>query len=248
MPTYNQLRAAYGLPTKTTFRAITGEASEAFPTDPLLTPGNEVNDPNSLDFTALFDINGNPVDPASPDAQNIVTRAVRRTPVAARLKAVYGSVNNVDAFVGMVAEPHVAGTEFGELQLAIWKEQFQASRDGDRFFYLNDPLQSYIRQNFGIDSRRTLAQVIAANTDIPLAELPARLTILWWWPLTTRTMANGTRRTIPKSRKNPKNNFPPCFVKFTGKKSRHAAARLPLSPPDTTRVTWTPCCARRKPL
>jgi len=175
MPTYNQLRAAYGLPTKSTFRAITGEASEAFPTDPLLTPGNEVNDPNSLDFTQLFDINGNPVDPASPDAQNIVTRAVRRTPLAARLKAVYGSVSNVDAFVGMVAEPHVAGTEFGELQLAIWKEQFTASRDGDRFFYLNDPLQSFIRQNFGIDSRRTLAQVIASNTDIPLAALPANV-------------------------------------------------------------------------
>jgi hypothetical protein len=78
----------------------------------------------------------------------------------------------------MVSEPHVNGTEFGELQLAIWKEQFQASRDGDRFFYLNDPLQSYIRQNFGIDSRRTLAQVIASNTDIPLAELPANVFLL----------------------------------------------------------------------
>ena len=39
----------------------------------------------------------------------------------------------------MVAEPHVPGTEFGELQLAIWKQQFQALRDGDRFFYANDP-------------------------------------------------------------------------------------------------------------
>ena len=39
----------------------------------------------------------------------------------------------------MVAEPHVPGTEFGELQLAMWKKQFQALRDGDRFFYGNDP-------------------------------------------------------------------------------------------------------------
>ena len=31
------------------------------------------------------------------------------------------------------------GTEFGELQLAIWKRQFEALRDGDRFFYGNDP-------------------------------------------------------------------------------------------------------------
>ncbi len=39
----------------------------------------------------------------------------------------------------MVAEPHVTGTEFGPLQLAIWKRQFTALRDGDRFFYANDP-------------------------------------------------------------------------------------------------------------
>ena len=59
--------------------------------------------------------------------------------MAARLRAIYGNVNNVDAFTGMVAERHVPGTEFGELQLAIWKRQFQALRDGDRFFYGNDP-------------------------------------------------------------------------------------------------------------
>src|ERR687897_2949978 len=33
MPSYNQLRTAYGLAPKTSFRAITGEASEAFPSD-----------------------------------------------------------------------------------------------------------------------------------------------------------------------------------------------------------------------
>ena len=64
---------------------------------------------------------------------------MRRTTLAARLQRVYGNVDKVDAFTGMLAEPHVLGTEFGELQLAIWKRQFQALRDGDRFFYLNDP-------------------------------------------------------------------------------------------------------------
>ena len=37
---------------------------------------------------------------------------VRRTTLAARLKAVYGDVESVDAFVGMTSEKHVAGTEF----------------------------------------------------------------------------------------------------------------------------------------
>jgi hypothetical protein len=169
--TYNQVRNAFGLASKTTFTSITGESTEAFPVDPLLTPGNEINDPNCMDIVALFDLNGNPTTDA---AQNAV-RAVRRCSTAARLKAIYGSVSNVDAFTGMIAEAHVSGADFGETQRAILREQFTALRDGDRFFYANDPLQSFIRQNFGIDFRKTLAQVIAANTDIPAGELAANV-------------------------------------------------------------------------
>ncbi len=168
MPSYNQLRQAYGLAARTSFRAITGEASESFPADPTLTPGNEINDPDSLDFIRLFDIDGGPV---AVGADSGATRSVRRTPLAARLKAVYGSVNSVDAFAGMISEPHVPGTEFGELQLAIWTKQFLALRDGDRFFYGNDPGLGLIRQNYGIDFHRSLGQIIAANSDTPAAEL-----------------------------------------------------------------------------
>jgi hypothetical protein len=171
MPSYNQMRNAYGLASKTSFTAITGEATESFPSDPLLTPGNEINDPNSLDIVALFDADGNPT---TVEADNAV-RIVRRTTTAARLKAIYGSVSNLDAFTGMIAERHLAGSEFGELQREIWREQFTASRDGDRFFYLNDPLQPFIRNNFGIDYRRTLARVIADNTDIPIGDLEANV-------------------------------------------------------------------------
>jgi hypothetical protein len=171
LPLYNQMRNAYDLPSKSSFTAITGESTDSFPADPLLTPGNEINDLNCLDVIALFDINGNPTTVAADNA----TRVVRRCTVAARLKALYGSVSNLDAFTGMLAEKHVTGSELGELQLATWKDQFGAARDGDRFFYLNDPLQSFIRSNFGIDSRRTLAQVIAANTDLPAAQLPANV-------------------------------------------------------------------------
>ncbi|GAA4253825.1 peroxidase family protein [Dactylosporangium darangshiense] len=169
MPSYNQLRAAYGLPAKTSFTAITGEATDAFPADPLLTPGHEIDDPNSLDIVSLFDINGNPTTVANDDA----TRVVRRTTLAARLKATYGSVDNLDAFTGMLAEAHTSGTELGELQRAIWAEQFAALRDGDRFFYDGDPLLPYLLDHYGIDYRHTLGQLIALNTDVPAAELPA---------------------------------------------------------------------------
>ena len=46
MPLYNQMRMAFGLPPKKTFESVTGEASSAFPADPMLTAGNEINDPH----------------------------------------------------------------------------------------------------------------------------------------------------------------------------------------------------------
>lgn len=171
MPTYNQLRKAYGLPERTSFRAITGERSQTFPADALLTRGREADDPQSLDFVRLFDVEGKPVAAGTEAAANVVTRGVRRTPLAARLRSVYGSASQVDAFVGMVCEPHVRGSELGELQLAMWRKQFQALRDGDRFFYGNDPGLTLIRRQFGIDFRRTLGDVIADNTGIGRDEL-----------------------------------------------------------------------------
>jgi hypothetical protein len=163
MPSYNDLRRAYGLAPKTTFTSITGESTSSFPSDPMINPHDPINDPNILDFVALKDREGNPL-PLGTQSDAVV--GIRRTTLAARLRAIYGSVNSLDAFTGMVAEKHVAGTEFGPLQLAIWNKQFAALRDGDRFFYANDPALPAIRALFGIDYRRTLAQVIKDNTGV----------------------------------------------------------------------------------
>ncbi len=170
MPSYNDLRRAYGLAPKASFADVVN-GSETFPRDPLLTPGNEINDPNSLDFTALFDINGKSIPLGSERAESDAVNAKRRTGLAARLRAIYGNVNRLVAFVGMVGEPHVPGSEFGELQRAIWTKQFQALRDGDRYFYANQPVLGQIRDQLGIDFRHSLADIIAANTDIPGDEL-----------------------------------------------------------------------------
>ena len=64
----------------------------------------------------------------------------------------------------MVSERHVPGTEFGPLQLAIWKQQFAALRDGDRFFYANDPALRDDPAAYGISYRHTLAELITLNT------------------------------------------------------------------------------------
>jgi hypothetical protein len=172
MPSYNQLRQAFGLAPKTSFTAITGEATDRFPLDPQLTRGNEINDPDSIDFVQVRDAFDLPVDPADEDAiEGTGITGVRRTTAAARLRAIFGNVNNVDAFTGMVAEAHLPGSDFGELQRTIWTRQFQALRDGDRYFYGNDMGLSWIRNTYGIDFRRNLGDIIALNTDIPRAEM-----------------------------------------------------------------------------
>jgi hypothetical protein len=175
MPSYNDLREAYGLPRKTSFAAITGEANAQFPADPEINAADPINDPDILDFTELRDRDGNIVQPGTDAAKESVVSVKRRTPLAARLKAIYGDVNKIDAFVGMVSEKHIEGSEFGELQLAMWRRQFQALRDGDRFFYANDPTLPLIERYLGVGYRHSLAQLIALNSDVSRSDLPANV-------------------------------------------------------------------------
>jgi hypothetical protein len=166
MPSYNELRKAYGLAPKTSFTDITGESTDQFP------PGIGIDDPASLEFLELRDIDGNLIDLEDEDAVEGEARSgVRGSTLAARLRAIYGSVDNLDAFTGVLSEQHVPGADFGELQLAIWAREFTNLRDGDRFFYGNNPALNTIRQQYGIDFHRSLAEIIADNTDIPLSEL-----------------------------------------------------------------------------
>jgi hypothetical protein len=163
---YNVLRRALGLRPKPTFAALTGEPAG---------PAADPNDPGSIDYVELRDGQGRLVTPGSDEAESSVVFARRRTTLASRLEAIYGSVDRVDAFVGMVSEPHVPGTEFGELQLAMWKRQFEALRDGDRFFYANDPALDLIRRRYGITFKRSLAQLILLDSDAERDELNANV-------------------------------------------------------------------------
>lgn len=165
MPTYAQLRRALGLSVPRSFAALTGEASQTFA--PGLGP-DPIDNPHSLDVTDLRDLYHRP---AGAEGGDGAVSERQRSTVAARLKAIYGSVSHLDAFVGMLAERHVPGTEFGALQLALWRRQFTALRDGDRFFYLHDPVLRAIRRRFGITYRHTLAQLETLDAGIPRAQL-----------------------------------------------------------------------------
>lgn len=93
--------------------------------------------------------------------------------VAAKLKSVYASVEDIDLWVGGLAEDHVANAMIGETWLVIIRDQFVRMRDGDRFFYLAylpPPLVDYVN---GL----TLARVIRANTAIG-NELPENVFVV----------------------------------------------------------------------
>lgn len=55
--------------------------------------------------------------------------------LAKLLQSLYGSVDEMDSYVGGLAEDHLSDSELGELFHIAVREQFERLRDGDRFFY-----------------------------------------------------------------------------------------------------------------
>jgi hypothetical protein len=95
--------------------------------------------------------------------------------VQAALEALYGTVDNIDPWVGGLAEDHLPGSSTGALVTAALVEQFTRLRDGDRFFYLGEDARISKRDLGGVidQGRVTLAQIIRNNSRI--GNLPANV-------------------------------------------------------------------------
>ncbi len=79
-----------------------------------------------------------------------------------RLEQAYGSIEYVDAWVGLLAEDHVDDALVGETLRTLLVDQFSRLRDGDRFFYtayMPQPMVDMIED-------QTLAVIIRRNTTI----------------------------------------------------------------------------------
>ncbi|WP_170110545.1 peroxidase family protein [Flavilitoribacter nigricans] len=88
--------------------------------------------------------------------------------VFTRLFHLYLDIDDVDPWVGMLSEDPMPGALFGETIMAIMERQFTALRDGDRFYYLNDPVLTQEEKDW--ISRTTLRDVIMYNTTISLMQ------------------------------------------------------------------------------
>lgn len=79
-----------------------------------------------------------------------------------RLRSLYGSVDNIDLWVGGLAEDHLPGSGMGATFQAILVDQFTRLRDGDRFWYEN-VLDD--EQRLAVEST-TLSDVIERNSNV----------------------------------------------------------------------------------
>ena len=79
-----------------------------------------------------------------------------------KLESLYGSVDDIDLWVGGLAEDHVRGSSVGETFQTIIVDQFERLRDGDRFWYQNQFSGRQLAQL----QKTSLSDVIERNTDL----------------------------------------------------------------------------------
>lgn len=79
-----------------------------------------------------------------------------------RLSSVYESVDDIDLWVGGLSEDPLPNSHVGELFFIIIKNQFEALRDGDRYWYGRTLSKNEKREV----ERTKLSDVIRRNTDI----------------------------------------------------------------------------------
>lgn len=82
--------------------------------------------------------------------------------VRRRLRAAYDNVDQIDLWVGGLAEDHVRGAMVGRTFFTILRHQFEVLRDGDRFWYALTLGHQQIREL----ERTRLSDIIRRNTDI----------------------------------------------------------------------------------
>lgn len=102
--------------------------------------------------------------------------------VQSQLSTLYESPEDIDPWIGLMAEDHVPGASMGPTTLRIWEREFVRIRDGDRLFYRNPTSFSgrFARMfpevlNITSGKRETMKELIVRHTDIEASEIPGSL-------------------------------------------------------------------------
>ncbi|TWT93475.1 peroxidase [Botrimarina colliarenosi] len=112
--------------------------------------------------------------------------------LAAQLESVYGGVDNIDPWVGALAEDHLYGASVGELLCAALVDQFSRLRDGDRYFYAGDDYlwSNDVASMIDFDTL-TMTDVLAWNTAMAYEDMPPSFFMLLAVPEPTTIVMVG---------------------------------------------------------
>ena len=84
--------------------------------------------------------------------------------VAENLRLLYEDVNDIDLWIGILSEDLLPQKSVGRTMHSMLKKQFENLRDGDYYFYLNDPSFSSVdRKRIG---KTTLQDIIGRNSTL----------------------------------------------------------------------------------
>ncbi len=84
------------------------------------------------------------------------------TELQAELESLYGTVDNIDLWVGGLAEDHARGSSVGETFQTIIADQFERLRDGDRYWFENQ----FSGKQLATLRKTSLSDIIERNTDL----------------------------------------------------------------------------------
>ncbi|XP_073472627.1 eosinophil peroxidase-like [Aquarana catesbeiana] len=93
-----------------------------------------------------------------------LAQVLRNRQLAEKFMQLYGTPENIDIWIGAVAEPLLPNARVGELLACLIGNQFRRTRDGDRFYY-ELPNQFTPAQKNAIE-RVTMSRIICDNTGI----------------------------------------------------------------------------------
>ncbi len=98
------------------------------------------------------------------DARTSFDQITMDLDIRTALESLYTSVDDIDLWVGALAEDHVSGASVGELLATALANQFTNLRDGDRFFFIGDG--DFTQAEIDEIMNTQLSDIILRNTSL----------------------------------------------------------------------------------
>ncbi|XP_006889511.1 PREDICTED: lactoperoxidase [Elephantulus edwardii] len=103
-------------------------------------------------------------DLSQPKTVEELETVLKNKVLAKKFMDLYGTPNNIDIWIGAIAEPMVTGGRVGELLACILGKQFRQIRDGDRFWWENPEI--FTQKQRDALQKVSFSRLVCDNTHI----------------------------------------------------------------------------------